>query len=168
MTGMPWLGASARRTFLGITLSNTCAPKKLRRSAATCLESVVRSSYIVNRMPSIARDGLMERRSRARVSRSSDTPSSARNSHWTGTRIESLAASAFTVRMSRDGGQSIRMYSYFSRSGPMDSFNRYSRFSIEISSTAAPTRFLSEGIRSSRSICASIATRSIGSPRISA
>jgi hypothetical protein len=165
---MPWLGASASRTFLGITLSKTCAPKKLLRSAATCFDRVVRSSYIVRRIPSIASDGLIARRRRASVSRSSETPSRARNSHWTGTSTESLAASALTVRTSSDGGQSIKMNSYFSRSGAMASLRRYSRLSIEISSTAAPTRFLSDGIRSRRSICASIVTRSMGSPRIRA
>jgi len=168
MTGIPWLGASASRTFRGITASKTCAPKNPRRSAATCLERVVLSSYIVSRMPSMASDGLIARRSLASVSRSSETPSSARNSHWTGTMTASAAARALIVRISSDGGQSIRMKSYFSRSGWIICLSRYSRSSIEMSSTAAPTRFLSDGIRSSRSICASIVMRSTGSPRISA
>ena len=56
----------------------------------------------------------MDRRIRISVSRSSDTPSSARYSHWIGTRTESLAARAFSVSRSRAGGQSIRMNSYFS------------------------------------------------------
>jgi len=125
MTGIPWLGASARRTFLGITLSNTWEPKKLRRSAATCFERVVRSSYMVRRIPSIARDGLIVWRMRISVSSSSDTPSIARYSHWIGTRTESLAASAFRVRRSKDGGQSIRTKEYFSRMLLMASFSRY-------------------------------------------
>jgi hypothetical protein len=164
---MPWLGASAKRTFLGITLSNTCAPKKLLRSAATCLDRVVRSSYIVRRIPSIASDGLIVRRSRIRVSSSSETPSSARYSHWMGTRTESLAASAFTVSRSSEGGQSIRIYSYFSRIRETTSLRRYSRYSIETSSTVAPTRFLSDGTSSSRSTLASMVMRSSGSPKIS-
>jgi hypothetical protein len=167
MTGIPWLGASASRTFRGITLSNTWEPKKPLRSAATCFESVVRSSYMVKSMPSITSAGLIVRRRRINVSRSSETPSKAKYSHCIGTRTESLAASAFSVKRSREGGQSISMYVYLSRIGWMAAFNRYSRFSIETSSTVAPTRFLSEGIRSSPSICASIKILSIGSFRIS-
>ena len=87
----------------------TWAPKKLRKSAATCLDSVVLSSYIVRRIPSIARAGFRVRRSRIKVSRSSETPSSARYSHWIGTRTESLAAKALIVSKSSAGGQSMRM-----------------------------------------------------------
>jgi hypothetical protein len=147
-------------------LSKTCAPKKLRRSADTCFESVVRSSYIVNRIPSMASDGLIVRRMRMSVSRSSETPSIARNSHCIGISTESLAARAFKVSRSRVGGQSIRMYAYLSRIGWIISFSRYSRRSIDTISTAAPTRFLSDGTSSSPSILASIATRSMGSPMI--
>jgi hypothetical protein len=163
---MPWLGASASRTFLGITVSNTCPPKKLRRSAATCLDSVVRSSYIVRRMPSTARAGLIVRRMRKSVSRSSDTPSIARNSHWMGTKTESLAASALSVRRSSVGGQSIRMYAYLSRTPWIASLSLYSLRSIETISTAAPTRFLSDGTSESPSVFASTATSSMGSPKM--
>ena len=55
----------------------------------------------------MAKDGLMVRRRRISVSRSSDTPSNARYSHWIGTRTESAAARAFKVSKSSDGGQSI-------------------------------------------------------------
>ena len=47
-------GSFGKPTFLGITLSKTWVPKKLLRSAATCFEKVVRSSYIVSRIPSIS------------------------------------------------------------------------------------------------------------------
>src|SRR6266571_3556977 len=47
MMGFPKLGASARRTLRGIKLLKIWVPKKLRRSVATCRESVVRSSYTV-------------------------------------------------------------------------------------------------------------------------
>ena len=93
----------------------------------------------------------MVRRKRINVSRSSDTPSIARYSHWMGTITASAAAKAFNVKRSSDGGQSISMKSYFSRSGFIASRSRYSLLSIETSSTAAPTRFLSEGISSSLS-----------------
>ena len=114
----------------------------------------------------MARAGLMVRRRRISVSSSSDTPSSARYSHWIGTRTESLAARAFRVSKSRAGGQSIRTYAYFSRMLEMAAFRRYSRFSMLTSSTAAPTRFLSEGRRSSPSTWASRTILSIGSSRI--
>ena len=47
------------------------------------------------------------------------TPSSAKYSHWIGTRTPSAATSAFTVRRERDGGQSMRMYSNRPRRGSM-------------------------------------------------
>ena len=55
----------------------------------------------------MASDGLIVRRRRISVSRSSDTPSSARYSHCIGTSTESAAAKALRVSRSSDGGQSI-------------------------------------------------------------
>jgi hypothetical protein len=167
ITGFPWLGASASRTFLGIIVSNTCDPKKLRRSEATCFDSVVRSSYIVKRIPSIASDGLIVRRSLISVSSSSDTPSSARYSHWIGIRTESLAASALMARRSSAGGQSIRTYEYLPKMSRIAVLRRYSRASIDTNSTAAPTRFLSLGTRSSPSTPAFSVIFSMGSPKMS-
>jgi hypothetical protein len=54
----------------------------------------------------MASEGFMVRRSRIRVSKSSETPSRAKYSHWIGTKTESLAAKALIVRRSREGGQS--------------------------------------------------------------
>jgi hypothetical protein len=151
-----------------MTASKTCEPKKLLKSAATCLDRVVLSSYIVRRMPSIASDGFTVRLKRMSVSKSSDTPSSARYSHWIGIRTESAAARALRVRRSSAGGQSIRINSYLARRSSAMDFSLYSRSSTDTSSTAAPTRFLSDGMISRPSTWVFSMTRSIGSPRISA
>jgi len=151
-----------------MTASKTCEPKKLLKSAATCLERVVRSSYIVRRMPSIARDGFIVRLRRMRVSRSSETPSSAKYSHWIGMRTESAAAKALSVSKSSAGGQSIRINSYLERRSSAMDFSLYSRSCTDTSSTAAPTRFLSDGMISRPSTWVVRMTRSIGSPRIRA
>src|SRR6266699_3260274 len=60
--GLPWLGASASLTLRGIKVLNTWSPKKSLRSSRTWRERLVRSSNIVNRIPSIASFGLWERR----------------------------------------------------------------------------------------------------------
>ena len=83
--------------------------KNSARSAATCRVRLVRSSYIVSRMPSIARLCWNESRIRSTVSMSCEIPSSAKNSHWMGMRTESEATKAFSVSRSSAGGQSIMM-----------------------------------------------------------
>ena len=55
MIGLPKLGASASRTFLGITLEYTFGPKYSRASAATWRERLSRASYMVSSTPSIER-----------------------------------------------------------------------------------------------------------------
>ena len=55
MIGTPWLGASARRMFLGITVSNTRFPKNFLISFEICLEMIARLSLIVRTTPSILR-----------------------------------------------------------------------------------------------------------------
>src|SRR5438034_8834618 len=67
MMGLPKLGASAKRTLRGMMLLKICCPKKVCRSLATWRESVVRSSYMVRRMPSISRFGFKVRRMRISV-----------------------------------------------------------------------------------------------------
>src|SRR5262249_45901119 len=56
--GFPKDGASARRTLLGITVSNTFFPRCLRMSSVTCRDRLVRSSYIVKTIPSKRTAGL--------------------------------------------------------------------------------------------------------------
>src|SRR5215470_17749561 len=102
--------------FLGINVLKTCPPKKSRRSCATWLLKLVRSSYMVSRIPSTASAGLRFRLIRINVSKSSETPSKAKYSHWIGMRIDCAATKAFTVNKSRDGGQSKRMKEYDSGS----------------------------------------------------
>src|SRR5207253_5648025 len=80
--------------------------KKLRKSVATWRESEVRSSYMVSRIPSISRLGFSVRRMRIRVSSNSETPSSAKYSHWMGTKTAPAATRAFKVNKSKAGGQS--------------------------------------------------------------
>ena len=54
MIGLPKLGASARRMFRGMTVSNTCLPKYSRASAGDLsAERLSRASYIVSSTPSI-------------------------------------------------------------------------------------------------------------------
>ena len=166
MIGFPWLGASASRTFLGITVEKTCAPKKLRRSEATWRESVVRSSYMVNRMPSTAKSGFSVLRILISVSRSSETPSSAKYSHCIGIKTESLATKALSVTRSSAGGQSSMTKRYVALMLSMALRRKYSRPSMETSSTPAPTRFLSAGIRSRPSTCVLRTILSIGSFRM--
>lgn len=149
-------------------MAKTWDPKKLRRSAATCRERVVRSSYMVSRIPSIAKAALSVRRTRMSVSRSSETPSKARYSHWMGMRTESLAVRALSVSRSSAGGQSRRTNSYSSLSLVRRFLRRYSLSLRLTSSTAAPTRFLSDGTRSSPSTWVFWIIRSRGSLRISA
>src|SRR5262249_9395437 len=107
MIGLPWLGASASLTLRGITVEKTWAPRKSRRSDTTWFERLVRSSYIVNRKPSIVRLWLRFRRILTNVSQSSVTPSRAKYSHWIGTRTEFAADKALRVSRPRLGGQSI-------------------------------------------------------------
>src|ERR1700724_2045245 len=106
MIGLPKLGASANLTLRAITAWNTCVPKKLLKSVATCRDSVVRSSNIVRRIPSISKLEFNVLRIRIRVSSNSETPSKARYSHWMGTRTELAQTKAFKVNKSKAGGQS--------------------------------------------------------------
>lgn len=113
-------------------------------------------------------EGFSVLRIRIRVSSSSVTPSRARYSHCIGTRTESLATRAFKVRRSNAGGQSMMMNSYGSRTWLINCFIRNSLFSTLTSSTVAPTRFLSAGIRSRPSTCVLRRIRWMGSSRIRA
>ena len=60
-TGMPWLGASPRRTLRGITVAKTFSLKNARTSRATCCPRFVRSSCIVSSTPSMSSAGLSAR-----------------------------------------------------------------------------------------------------------
>ena len=62
---------------------------------------------MVSTMPWIDRFGLSVERTCSTVCSNCDRPSSAKNSHCSGTRIASDAAIALTVRRLSDGGQSI-------------------------------------------------------------
>ena len=84
--------------------------------------------------------GLRLSLTRSIVARSSETPSSAKYSHWMGTTTPSAAVSALTVRRPSEGGQSTNTKSNSRRSGSSCSLSRYSRRSEETSSISAPTR----------------------------
>ena len=84
--------------------------EEIFRSSATWRARVVRSSNMVRRIPSILRVCWKESRIRSSVTKSSEMPSKAKNSHWMGISTESAASRSFSVRRSSAGGQSIRMY----------------------------------------------------------
>ena len=83
MIGFPKLGALSRKPYIARNnaLKDLPPQRKLRKSVATCLDKVVRSSNIVRRIPSISRLGFKVLRIRIKVSSSSGTPSNAKYSH---------------------------------------------------------------------------------------
>ena len=103
---MPKLGASPSRTERGTEVRKTLSLKCARISPVTCCVRFVRSSTIVSSTPSISSRGLSARCTRRIVFTSSEMPSSAKYSHWSGMSTVSAAASAFTVSRPRLGGQS--------------------------------------------------------------
>src|ERR1700678_3978157 len=75
-----------------------------RTSATTWFDKLFRESNMVSTMPWIERLGLRVERTCSTVCSSCDKPSSAKNSHCSGTRIASEAALAFTgSRLSEAG-----------------------------------------------------------------
>ena len=109
-TGMPWLGASPRRTLRGMTvLEHLLLEELAARRAATCWPRFVRSSYIVSSTPSMSSAGLSDARTRRSVPTRSASPSSAKYSQCSGISTASAATSAFSVSRPSDGGQSMKM-----------------------------------------------------------
>ena len=77
-----------------------------RTSATTWSDRLLRASNIVSTMPWIVSSGLSAALTCSTVFSSCDNPSSAKNSHCSGTRIACAAAIALTVSRLSDGGQS--------------------------------------------------------------
>ena len=75
-------------------------------------------------------------------------PSRARYSHWNGISTESAAVRAFTVSRPSDGGLSMKMKSYSSRTPLKRSRRRDSRESASTSSISAPESRCPAGTRS--------------------
>src|SRR5882672_8050663 len=109
ITGIPWLGASPRRTLRGMTVRKTFSLKNCRTSLATCCPRLVRSSNIVRSTPSMSSAGLSAARTRRIVPTRSARPSSAKYSQCSGINTASAATSAFSVSRPSDGGQSTKM-----------------------------------------------------------
>ena len=78
-----------------------------RTSATTWFDSLLRWSNMVSTIPWIDSSGFSVERTCSTVCNNCDRPSSAKNSHCSGTRIASDAAMALTVSRLSDGGQSI-------------------------------------------------------------
>ncbi len=108
------------------------------------------------------------RRTRERVSNRSEIPSSAKYSHWIGTRTESAATRPLSVRIFSDGGLSMRIKSYSVFTGASSFLRINSLSGSSIISIAAPVRFLSAGtsLRVSNSVLRVIDFRE--SPRMNA
>ena len=109
--GTPWLGASASRMFRGMTVENTFPGKCRRTSWDTCAEKFVRPSNMVSATPKTSSRGFIRRFTVRSVAIRSLSPSSAKYSHCTGTKIPSAAHRAFSVSSSNDGGQSTKIKS---------------------------------------------------------
>ena len=85
-------------------VAQSCRARPPRPAA----DKLLRLSYMVNTIPSIRSSGLAPWRTSRTVRISCDRPSSAKNSHCSGTSTECAATSALIVRRLSDGGQSIR------------------------------------------------------------
>ena len=80
----------------------------------------MRRSNMVSATPRIESSGLKRARIRSTVCSSWLSPSSAKNSVCSGTRIELAAISALTVSRPSEGGQSIRQTSQRSVGGALE------------------------------------------------
>ena len=141
-------GSACRRTApppgarcAGTGVRNTRSPKCFRISSRTCRERFVRSSHIVATTPARSRRGFRLSFTRSIVARSSDTPSSAKYSHWIGRRTpvrrrERVHASGSPAT----AGSRSRTNSNRSFTPARRSLSRNSRRSASTSSTSAPTR----------------------------
>ena len=105
----------------------------------------MRSSYIVSTTPAMVRFGLTPPWMRRTVEISSLTPSRAKYSHCSGTRMPSAAASAETVRWPSDGGQSSSTKGKRRRALSRICPSRRSQPSMRANSTSTPTSSRSEG-----------------------
>src|SRR5271165_3096194 len=76
-----------------------------RTSATTWPDKLLRASYMVSTMPWMVRSGLSCARTCSTVLSNCDRPSSAKNSHCSGTRMALAAAMALMVKRLSDGGQ---------------------------------------------------------------
>ena len=146
-TGCPWLGASAKRIFCGMMVSNSVVLKYSRSSSITWRPRLVRESYSVTNTPSMRKFGLSTSRTCSMVSTNSLIPTIAKNSGSMGINTLSAAVRALMVRRSKLGGQSIKMNSKVSRKEAKASLSRYSRRSVLASSMPAPERSLWLGKR---------------------
>jgi len=104
--GLPWLGASARRTLRGTTAAKTRSRNILRTSATTAWFRAARLSTMVRSAPSTRSAGFSSRCTIARVLSRCPMPVRAKNSACTGISTLSAAASPLRVTRPSEGGQS--------------------------------------------------------------
>ena len=111
ITEMPKLGASLKRVLRAIMVSKTKFSKCDLTSSTTWLDKRRRTSYIVNKIPSICNSGFNRVCTIFIVLSNFPKPSKAKYSHCTGMITESAADKALMVINPKDGEQSMMMKS---------------------------------------------------------